>query len=42
VRGNIYEVMDVLRADATEVVGIRPRKESLEDLFIRSVKEEVA
>jgi len=40
--GNVYEVMDVLRADSTEIVGIRPKKESLEDLFIRSVKEEVA
>jgi ABC-2 type transport system ATP-binding protein len=38
----LYEVMDVLRNDAAEVIGIKPKKESLEDLFIRSVKEEVA
>jgi ABC-2 type transport system ATP-binding protein len=39
---SFYEVMEVLRSDATEVIGIKPKKESLEDLFIRSVKEEVA
>lgn len=39
---SLYEVLDVLKADSTEIVGIKPKKESLEDLFIRSVKEEVA
>ncbi len=38
----IYDVLDVLKASSTEIVEIRPKKESLEDLFIRSVKEEVA
>jgi ABC-2 type transport system ATP-binding protein len=38
----LYEVIDILKADSTEILGIKPRKESLEDLFIRSVKEEVA
>ncbi|RJP14003.1 MAG: ABC transporter ATP-binding protein [Candidatus Abyssobacteria bacterium SURF_5] len=39
---SLYQILDILKADATEIVAIRPKKESLEDLFIRSVKEEVA
>ncbi len=36
----IYDVMDVLKAGATEIVQVKPKKETLEDLFIRSVKED--
>ncbi len=39
---SVYDMLDVLRADSVDIIGIRPKKESLEDLFIRSVKEEVA
>lgn len=41
-RQGLYDVLDTLRACSTEIIEVRPRKESLEDLFIRSVKEEVA
>jgi ABC-2 type transport system ATP-binding protein len=39
---SLYEIVDALRAEAAEIIAIRPKKESLEDLFIRSVKEGVA
>lgn len=38
----IYDILDILKTSTTEIVEVRPRKESLEDLFIRSVKEETA
>jgi len=38
----IYDVLDVLKAGSADVIEVKPQKETLEDLFIRSVKEEVA
>jgi len=39
---DIYDVTDVLKASSVEIVEIKPQKESLEDLFIRTIKEEVS
>ena len=39
---DIYNVLNVLKAGSVELVEIRPQKESLEELFIRTVKEEVS
>jgi ABC-2 type transport system ATP-binding protein len=39
---DIYSVLDVLKAGAVEIIEVRPQRESLEELFIRTVKEEVA
>lgn len=39
---DIYAVLDILKSSATELIEVRPQKESLEDLFIRSLKEEAA
>jgi ABC-2 type transport system ATP-binding protein len=39
---NIYAVLDVLKTSSTELIEVRPQKESLEDLFIRTLKEEAA
>jgi len=39
---DIYAVLDVLKTSSTELIEIRPQKESLEDLFIRTLKEEAA
>ncbi len=36
----IYDVLDTLKAASADIMEIRPQKESLEDLFIRTVKEE--
>ncbi|MBI5119010.1 ABC transporter ATP-binding protein [Candidatus Poribacteria bacterium] len=41
-RQAVYDVLDVLKASSTDVVEVLSQKESLEDLFIRTVKEEVA
>ncbi|UCD56944.1 MAG: ABC transporter ATP-binding protein [Candidatus Hydrogenedentota bacterium] len=38
----IYDILDILKGSSTEIIEVRPQKESLEDLFIRSVKEEDA
>ena len=38
----VYSMLDVLKAGSVELVAIRPQKESLEELFIRTVKEEVS
>jgi hypothetical protein len=35
-------VLNVLKAGSVELVEIRPQKESLEELFIRTVKEDVS
>jgi ABC-2 type transport system ATP-binding protein len=35
-----YDVLDVLKAGSAAVIEVKPKKESLEALFIRSVKEE--
>ncbi len=37
----IYDVLDELKGASAEIVEIRPQKETLEDLFIRTLKEEV-
>jgi ABC-2 type transport system ATP-binding protein len=37
-----YDVVDILKTASVEIIEIRPQKESLEELFIRTVKEEVA
>ena len=39
---DIYNVIDVLKASSVEIVEIKPQKESLEDLFIRTIKEEAS
>jgi len=39
---DIYTVLDVLKGGAVEIIEVRPQRESLEELFIRTVKEEVA
>jgi len=36
----VYDVLDILKATTVDIIEIRPRKESLENLFIRTVKEE--
>jgi ABC-2 type transport system ATP-binding protein len=36
----IYDTLDILKNASADIVEIRPQKESLEDLFIRTVKEE--
>jgi ABC-2 type transport system ATP-binding protein len=41
-RQGIYDVLEILKSSSTEIVEMKPKKESLEDLFIRTVKEEVA
>ncbi|MBI4831804.1 MAG: ABC transporter ATP-binding protein [Candidatus Lindowbacteria bacterium] len=41
-RQAVYEILDVLKANSAEIVEVLSQKESLEDLFIRTVKEEVA
>jgi ABC-2 type transport system ATP-binding protein len=38
----IYDVLDILKASSVEIMEIKPQKESLEELFIRTIKEEVA
>ena len=37
-----YDAVDILKATSVEIIEIRPQKETLEELFIRTVKEEVA
>lgn len=39
-RQGVYDVLEILKAGSTEIIEVRPQKESLEDLFIRTVKEE--
>jgi ABC-2 type transport system ATP-binding protein len=39
---NLYDVVDALKAGTEEIIEIRPQRESLEELFIRTVKEEVS
>ncbi len=36
----LYEVLDILKTAAADIIEVRPQKESLENLFIRTVKEE--
>jgi ABC-2 type transport system ATP-binding protein len=38
----IYDILDILKAAPVEIVEIKPQMESLEDLFIRTLKEEVS
>lgn len=38
----IYDTLDILKASSTEIIELRPQKESLEDLFIRTVKEDMS
>ena len=38
----LYGILDVLKANSAEIIEVLPQKESLEDLFIRTVKEEVS
>jgi ABC-2 type transport system ATP-binding protein len=38
----IYDVLDILKAASTEIIEIRPQRESLEEFFIRTVREEVS
>ena len=35
-----YDVLDILKQAPTDILEVRPQKESLEDLFIRTLKEE--
>jgi len=35
-----YDVLDVLKAASTDIIEMRPKKESLESLFVRTVKED--
>ena len=36
----LYDVLDILRANSADIIEVRPQKEALENLFIRTVKEE--
>jgi ABC-2 type transport system ATP-binding protein len=36
----LYDVLDVLKAGSSDIIEVRPQKETLENLFIRTVKEE--
>ena len=36
----LYDVLDILRATSADILEVRPQKEALENLFIRTVKEE--
>jgi ABC-2 type transport system ATP-binding protein len=36
----LYDVLDILRATSADIIEVRPQKEALENLFIRTVKEE--
>lgn len=38
----IYDVLDALKAGSADIIEVRPQKESLEELFIRTVKEEAS
>ena len=37
---SLYDVLDILRANSADIIEVRPQKEALENLFIRTVKEE--
>jgi ABC-2 type transport system ATP-binding protein len=41
-RQGVYDILEILKAGSADLVEVRSQKESLEDLFIRSVKEGVA
>jgi len=38
----IYDILEVLKAGSADIIEVKPQKESLEELFIRTVKEEAS